>query len=97
MVVKDPSLVSKYAFGTKTAEFHTCARCGVVPVVTCRIENHLYAVVSVNAFEGVEPSLLRRASASFDGEGTDSRLARRKRNWIANVEHIERGASADCL
>ena len=25
------------------------------------------------------------ASVSFDGEGTDSRLARRKRNWIAHV------------
>jgi hypothetical protein len=85
VVVKDPRLVSKYAFGTKTAEFHTCARCGVVPVVTSRIEGRLYAVVSVNAFEGVDPSLLRRAPASFDGEGNDTRLARRKRNWIANV------------
>jgi hypothetical protein len=83
--VKDASLVSKYAFGTRTAEFHICASCGVVPLVTSRIDNRLYAVVSVNAFEGVDPSLLRRAPASFDGEGKDSRLARRKRNWIANV------------
>ncbi|MGZ5093863.1 MAG: GFA family protein [Burkholderiales bacterium] len=89
IVVKDPALVSKYAFGTRTAEFHTCARCGIVPVVTSRIENHLYAVVSVNAFEGVDPSLLRRVPASFDGEGEESRLARRKRNWIGNVEYIE--------
>lgn len=86
VVVEDPALVSKYAFGTRTAEFHICARCGIVPVVTSRIDGHLYAVVSVNAFEGVDPSLVRRASANFDGEGTDSRLARRKRNWIANVE-----------
>ena len=35
--VKDPSLVSKYAFGTHTAEFHVCSRCGIVPVVTSRI------------------------------------------------------------
>lgn len=84
--VKDPSLVSKYAFGTRTAEFHTCARCGIVPVVTSHIDGHLYAVVSVNAFEGVDPSLLQRAPASFDGEGEDSRLARRKRNWIGTVE-----------
>src|SRR5882672_1427112 len=87
--VKDPSLVSKYAFGTRTAEFHTCARCGIVPVVTCRIDGRLYAVVSVNAFEGIDPTLLRRTSASFDGEGTESRLARRKRNWIAQVEYVE--------
>ena len=91
ITVKESSLVSKYAFGTKTARFHICARCGIVPVVTCEIEGRLYAVVSVNAFEGVEPSLLRRASASFDGEGQYDRLARRKRNWIANVEYTEPG------
>ena len=92
MAVKDPSLVSRYAFGTRTAEFHICARCGIVPVVTSRIDDRLYAVVSVNAFEDVDPSLLRRASTSFDGEGKDSRLARRKRNWIADVEFVESGA-----
>src|SRR5689334_16013179 len=86
--VKDPALVSQYAFGTRTAEFHVCSRCGIVPVVTSRIDDRLYAVVSVNAFEGVDQSLLRRASASFDGEGNESRLERRKRNWIADVKFI---------
>ena len=90
-MIKDPALVSRYSFGTRTAEFHTCARCGIVPVVTSRIDGHLYAVVSVNAFEDVDQSLLRRAPASFDGEGTESRLARRKRNWIADVKYIESG------
>jgi hypothetical protein len=63
----------------------SCSRCGIVPVVTCRIDGHLYAVVSVNAFEGVAESLLRRGPASFEGEDTEARLARRKRNWIADV------------
>jgi hypothetical protein len=62
-----------------------------VPVVTSRIDGRLYAVVSVNAFEDVDPSLLRRAPTSFDGEGKDSRLARRKRGWIADVRFVERG------
>lgn len=86
--VEDASLVSKYAFGTKTAEFHVCARCGVVPVVTSRIDEHLYAAVNVNAFEAVDASLLRRVPASFEGEGGGPRLERRKRNWIAHVEYI---------
>jgi hypothetical protein len=60
-----------------------------VPVVTSRIDGHTYAVVSVNAFEGVDQSLLRRVQTSFDGEGNETRLARRKRNWIANVRFIE--------
>jgi hypothetical protein len=89
--VKDPALVSKYAFGTRTAEFHICARCGIVPVVTSLIDDHLYAVVSVNAFDGIDQSLLRSAPASFDGEATESRLARRKRNWIADVKFVGSG------
>jgi hypothetical protein len=84
-------IVSKYAFGTRTAEFHICSRCGIVPVVTSRIDGHLYAVVSVNAFEGVPPSLLRRAAASFQVESEDVRLARRTRNWIADVRFVESG------
>jgi hypothetical protein len=84
--IENPAEVSDYEHGTRTARFHVCRRCGVVPVVTSRIDDHLYAVVSVNAFDDVDPALLRRGSASFDGEGTDSRLARRQRNWIANVE-----------
>jgi hypothetical protein len=57
VAVKDPSLVSSYAFGTRTAAFHICARCGVVPVVTSRIDDQLYAVVSVNAIEDADESL----------------------------------------
>lgn len=92
VAVKNRSLASQYAFGTKTARFHICSACGVVPVVTSRIEGHLYAVVSVNAFTDVSPSLLRRMPASFDGETEATRLARRQRNWIAEVEVIEGGA-----
>jgi len=89
VTVRDPSLVSQYVFGTRTAEFHLCSRCGIAPVVTSRIQGHLYAVVSVNAFDGVPPSLIRRAAASFQEEGEDVRLARRTRNWIANVRFHE--------
>ena len=41
VTVKDLSRVSKYAFGTQTAEFHVCGRCGIVPVVTSRIDERL--------------------------------------------------------
>ena len=88
VTIGDPSHVARYVFGTRTAEFHVCTRCGVVPLVTSRIEGNTYAVVSVNAFEGVARSLLRTATASFDGEGTDARLARRKRNWIRDVRFV---------
>ena len=84
--IRESSLVSAYAFGTRTAVFHVCAVCGVAPVVTSLIDDHLYAVVNVNAFEDIDRSLFKRASATFDGESEQTRLARRKANWIGNVE-----------
>ena len=84
-VVRDQALVSRYRFGTETAEFYLCSRCGVVPFVTSTIEGNLYAVVNVNSFEGIDPARFSRAVTDFDGETTDSRLDRRKRNWIPSV------------
>lgn len=84
--IDNESQVARYGFGTRTADFHVCARCGVVPLVTSLIDGQLYAVVNVNTFEGVDASRLQRAPASFEGEGEGSRLERRRRNWIARVE-----------
>ena len=86
VAVKDASRVSKYSFGTETAAFHVCSRCGAVPVVTSRIDGDLYAVVSVNAFDNVDPALLKRAPISFEGESVNDRLGRRKRGWIRDVD-----------
>src|SRR5215207_22174 len=73
VAVRHPSSVSRYSFGTETAEFHVCATCGIVPIATSRIGDNLYAAVSVNAFENIDPSLLRRASATFDAENEETR------------------------
>jgi hypothetical protein len=83
--IRDASHVSKYRFGTGTADFHVCARCGAVPFVTSTIDDRAYAVVNVNTLEGIDPSALVRTAADFDGEDTEGRLERRKRNWIPTV------------
>jgi len=41
VAVREPSHVSKYAFGTKSAEFHVCSACGAVPLVTSEIDGCL--------------------------------------------------------
>lgn len=85
---KTPTQVSRYTFGTETADFHICTQCGVVPFVTSSIDGHTYAVVNVNTFENIDASLLRRSASTVDGESTDDRLSRRKRNWIADVRFV---------
>ena len=89
VTIADPAQVSRYAFGTRTAEFHVCTACGVPVAATSRIDGRLYAVVNVNTFENVDHALLRHTPASFDGESEADRLARRARNWIGKVEIVE--------
>ena len=81
----DESKVSRYKFGTETAEFYVCSTCGVAPFAISEIESRSYAVVNANTFEGIDSSSMRRSTTNFDGEGTSSRLDRRQRNWIPKV------------
>ena len=97
VAVRDASLVSRYAFETKTAEFHVCARCGVVPLATSTIDARDYAVVNVNTLERIDPSMLVLSPVTFDGESVADRLARRTLNWIGDVRftHVDDSVAAD--
>ena len=84
--IEEPNHVNPYSFGTRTAEFHICNICGAVPFVTSTIEEKRYAVVNVNTFEPVDRLELDSSVTDFDGEDVESRLDRRKRMWIPQVE-----------
>jgi len=83
--VGDESGVSNYVFGTKTARFLVCSVCGIVPVALSRLDGKDYAVVNVNTFAGMDRSRIESAPISFDSEDIQTRLSRRRKNWIANV------------
>jgi hypothetical protein len=87
--VRDVAQLSRYTFGTHSAEFMVCRQCGVVPAVLCDIDGRLHAVVSVNALEDVASYRLQHVAASFGDEDKASRLARRQRNWISRVNYRE--------
>lgn len=85
VTINDDSVVSKYQFGTKTADFYVCTSCGVVPFVLSEIDDNLYAVVNINTIADVSRFSLSSSATDFDGEETGSRLDRRRRNWIPDV------------
>jgi hypothetical protein len=89
--IADHSRVTRYRFGTKTADFHVCATCGAIPIVTCTIEGTRYAVFNVNTFEDIDRSQLVATATDFEGETTENRLARRRRNWTPEAAHGEDG------
>ena len=90
--IADESRVKRYRFGTETADFHICLTCGVIPIATCTIEGTRYAVVNVNTFDDVGQLQLVETAADFDGETTENRLARRRRNWTPQAIGGEGGA-----
>jgi hypothetical protein len=84
--IADDKRVACYRFGTKTADFHLCLTCGAIPIVTCTIEGTRYAVFNVNTFDDVNRSQLVEAAADFEGETTQDRLGRRRRNWTPEAD-----------
>ncbi len=80
--------VHNYRFGTGTADFVICRRCGGAPYVLSRIEGHLYAVLNVNTLDGDPLGHVAPARSDFEGETTEARLARRKQKWIGEV-HVQ--------
>ena len=81
LAIRDDSQVKRYRFGTKTADFHVCLACGVMPIATCMIDETPYAVVNVNTFDDVDRAALVKTATNFESETTQDRLARRRRNW----------------
>ncbi|MGA7439266.1 MAG: hypothetical protein WBW32_14190 [Luteibacter sp.] len=87
--VADGRSMTRHRFGTETADFLICTKCGVATVCTSEITGHVYAVVNTRAFEG-HGLLADPVAVDFDGEEESARLGRRTRNWIGSVS-IELG------
>jgi hypothetical protein len=77
--------LSRYRFGTHTADFLVCARCGGVPACLSRIDGRDYAVVNVNAFCADDAARVHRLPLHLDEETPERRLARRRERWIGAV------------
>lgn len=73
--------VSRYRFGTGTADFLVCATCGVVPAVTSEIDGRLRGVIRVECLEEKAAFLEEAAPMDLDGELLNDRIDRRARRW----------------
>jgi hypothetical protein len=78
----DWSLVERYRFGTRTADYLLCRRCGVYIGAVCETSSGLRAVVNVNCLADRAAFTQVPAAPDYDGEATDARLARRATNWM---------------
>src|SRR5271169_2157056 len=81
----DWDLVQRYRFGSRTADYLLCRRCGVYVGAVCETSSGLRAVVNVNCLDDRADFTQTPAAPDYDGETTDARLDRRSANWMPAV------------
>ena len=82
IAVSDRSLLEHYQFGSRTADYMICRRCGVYIGALCQTASGLRAVINVNCRDDRAAFTQPPASANYDGEATETRLDRRSSNWM---------------
>jgi hypothetical protein len=82
---KDWSLVEPYRFGSGTAEFLICRRCGVYTGAVCDTAGGFRAVININCLDDRAAFIRQPAPTDHDGETTEQRLARRAANWTPAI------------
>jgi hypothetical protein len=81
----DWSQVERYHFGSRTADYLVCRRCGVYVGAVCDTRAGLRAVVNVNCLDDRDAFTQAPAAPDYDGEATTARLDRRTINWMPAV------------
>jgi hypothetical protein len=81
LAIGDEDQLNRYRFGTKTADFHVCRTCGVMPITTSSIASTRYAVLNIQTFNSVDHGRFVHRTTDFEGETIESRLARRQQTW----------------
>jgi hypothetical protein len=84
---KDWSLVELYRFGSRTAEFLICRRCGVYVGAICETPAGIRAVINVNCLHNRAAFVQQPVPVDHDGETAEDRFARRAANWTPAVIH----------
>ena len=82
IAVQDWSLTEKYRFGSRTADYVLCRRCGVYVGAVCETKSGLRAVINTNCLEDRGAFSQAPAAPDYDGESADVRLTRRAMNWM---------------
>lgn len=77
--------IERYQFGSRTADYLLCRRCGVYIGALCETSTGLRAVLNVNCLDDRAAFTQTPAAPDYDSEPTDARLNRRSTNWMPAV------------
>jgi hypothetical protein len=84
---QDWDLVEPYRFGSRTADYLVCRRCGVYIGAVCSTEAASWAVINMNSLTDRALFTGTAAPVEHDGETNENRMARRIANWTPAILH----------
>jgi hypothetical protein len=79
IVLKNSEAVSYYQFGSQTADFLVCSRCGVYVAAVLRNDSRMVATLNVNTFD--IPLTQAADFVDYEGETPQQRIVRRRSVW----------------
>jgi hypothetical protein len=79
--VADPSLLSRYRFGLRLADFFVCSRCGVYVAAVMSEGGRDLATLNVNVLDARGEFVQPAEQVSYASETVEERLARRRSRW----------------
>lgn len=78
----DWSLVEKYRFGSRTADYLLCRQCGVYIGAVCETSAGRRSVVNTLCLSDRTAFVRNSVQPDYDGEAVEARLIRRAMNWM---------------
>ncbi|MFE0013588.1 GFA family protein [Mesorhizobium sp. NPDC059054] len=80
--VGNETLLSRYAFGMRTAEYLVCRDCGVYVAAVTTDSAEQRAIIIVNALDERKQFTREPLPTVYDAETRDERIARRQSRWM---------------
>ena len=85
--IRDASLLKRYRFGTRSADFLICCNCGVYVGAAITTSKGQFATLNINTIPA--PLNVRETTpVLYDGETAEQRSSRREQQWTPVVEPV---------
>jgi len=78
----DWSLVERYRFGLRTADYFICRRCGVYVGAVCDTSKGQRAIANINCLTDRSAFTQTPATPDYDCETTEARVERHAAKWM---------------
>ena len=80
-VAERPSLMGRYRFAQRTADFLVCSQCGVYIGAMIQTPRGRFGIVNVNALSPIPKAIAAPVAMEYGAETHEQRIARREQRW----------------